>query len=189
MVDNLYTFDQIRSSLPDNSSNLIAPENVRSSVLSAVPDVGEVGDSSSWTLALVAGVPSNLNAASPAPVGEVARGWTIDANGALAPDWVGFTIAPGLVRSVKVAFAVVAQNPDLADDTYLFELLRGAVVVSSATYVLEGGSDTADALVGILTMELYEPGLDEPWSVQVTSTIGNDLDIEEWDLTITGAAV
>lgn len=189
MVDNLYTFDQIRSSLPDNSSNLISPENVRSSVLSAVADVGEVGDDSIWTLALAAGVPTNVNLASPAPTSEVLRGWAVDANDALVPDWVGFTIAGGLERSVSMVFTIVAQNPEPADDTYLLELLRGASVVAAVTYVLEGGSDTADALVGLGALELYEPDLDEPWSVQITSTLGNDLDVEEWSLKARGAAV
>ena len=189
MVDNLYTFDQIRSNLPDNSSNLISPENARSATLSAVPDVGEVGDDSVWTLVLAAGVPSNLNDLSPAAVGEVLRGWAIDANGALVPDWDGFTIATGLVRAVSISFVVVAQNPDAGDDTYLFELLRGAAVVATAVYVLEGGVSQSDALVGLLTIEPYEPGLDEPWSIQVTSTLGNDLDIEDWELTARGAAI
>ena len=189
MVDTLLTFAQIRAALPDNSSNLISPADARNSTLSSIADVGEVGDTSSWTLALVAGVPSNINALSPAPGFEVARGWTVNINGALVPDWLGFTIPPGLERAVSASFQMVGKNAEPADDMFLVELLRGAVVVASVNYELEGGADTADALVGFNALELYEPGLGEPWSVQITSTAGNDLDLEEWDLKVRGAAV
>jgi hypothetical protein len=190
MVDNLYTFDQIRAALPDNTSNLISPENVRSSVLSLAVDAGEVGDDTPFLMALTAGVPLNLNATAPSATSEVLRGWTVDGNNALVNDLAAtFTIAPGLTRGLSITFAAIVENAGGADDSFTFDLLKGAAIVASATATLQGGAQAEDVGISFNALELYEPALEEPWSIQVTSAGGADLSVSDWDLKVIGIVV
>ncbi len=190
MADNLLTFPEIRAALPDNTSNLISPNNVRSATLSAVPDVGEVGDDTAFVLALVAGVPTNLNAASPAPVASLLRGWAVDGNAALFSDLAAeFTIAPGHVRGVSVSVVIVGQNAGNPDDVFTFDLLKGAAVVATVEAILEGGVNAEDLTIGILSLDPYEPALAEPWSIQVTSAGGEDFAVSDWALRTWGMPI
>ena len=187
MATNLLTFAQAAAALPDNSANLISPQNVRSAVLSATSDAAEVGENGPFTLALVAGVPTNINLASPNPDSEVLTGWIVDGNNALVPNQGAFfDIADGLERGISITFSMVGQNDGVGDDSFKFDMLKGAVVIESIQAVLAGGAAAEDQSIVFNAMELYEPKLQEPWSVQVTSGNGEDLALISWDLKVIG---
>ena len=190
MVDVLFTFGEIRTALPDNTAQLISPEDSRSATLSAVADVGEVGDGTPFVMALAAGVPSNLNVLSPAPTSTLTRGWLVNGNAALVNDLSDeFEITPGHIRGVQVGAVIVGQNAGVGDDTFTFDLMKGVVVVGSVTAVLEGGANSEDLAMGIGALVGFEPALAEPWSIQVTSAAGNDYAVDDWDMRVLGMPI
>lgn len=190
MTDVLYTFPEIRAAIPDNTSNLISPENVRSALLSVAADVGEVGDDTAFVLALAAGVPTNLNVNLPNPSFSTLRGWTVDGNAALVSDLdAEFQIAPGHVRGVQISAVIVCQNDGIADDVYTFDLLKGVVVVGTVDAILEGGANAEDLSIAVIALDSYEPALEEPWSIQVTSVGGEDLAIDDFDMRVWGMPI
>ena len=188
MADTLLTFAQMLAAVPDNTSSLISPANVRNSLLSASPDAGQVGDDTDWTLALTAGVPSNINALSPAPApGALAR-WAIDGNAALIPAWSPITIPGGLVRGINVLFQCVIGIDTTAPTTLTFDALEGATIRGSLEITIDEGTQGSGDHVDVSQSGFasYEPGLALPWSIQVTSPDAVNLDFQDWALTATG---
>ena len=190
MADNLYTYDQIRAALPDNTSNLISPENVRSACLSLAADAGEVGDGGPFLMVLDAGVPSNVNAADPAANSEILRGWAVDGNNALISALSGeFTIQPGTERGVSITAAVVGHKLLNNAATYTFRILKGAVPVAVQSYVVEDLATAGDQLFALNALEIYEPALAEPWSITIESSDGDDFQVIGWDLKAGGIVI
>ena len=189
MADTLLTYAQMRAGIPDNATQLVSPADVRDALISCSPDVGEVGDGSSWILALTNGVPANINIASPAPNSEVLRGWATDANRALIPEWDTVILPVGLERAVSMSFTAAFGIDTSQERSLLFELLKGATVVAdqNITVDLDGNAEQSFAMNAL---ELYEPQLGEAWSIQVTA-VGNsfDMDFSDWDLKARGAIV
>lgn len=187
MPTTLLTYDQARAGLPDNTANLISPADSRDAILSVAADAGAVSDDSAFALPLAIGVPTNLNNASPAPAGDVLARWAIDGNDALIPDWGSTVLPAGLFRGVSATLSLSGEIQGNGDQDLQIDLLRGATIVATATATFEGGSDTSDEALVVISMESYEVAAGEPWSIQITNlTSSDDLDVDYWALRLIG---
>jgi hypothetical protein len=107
MPDTLVTFTQAMALLPDNTSRLIGPDDVRSSEISLMADRGTaLALGGPWTIPI-----TTVNQWVDIPIaigGAMVQGsclfWRMDANGHLkynyAADWPAIVVPAGLARNV-----------------------------------------------------------------------------------------
>ena len=191
MADTLLNFTQAMSGVPDNTSQLVTPRNLRELQLSAITDRGAayaaVGP---WTVPIPAAdvwvdIPSAISAdmtESPAVLF-----WRMDTNGHLfynyAADWPTIDVPPGLIRAV-ILTAVIGLDP--GGPTWEFAFTIDGVP-QEPTELVETSGQTDAVTVTLIAGQGIEPGIAPPVSVSVkNNSNGGDLDLLSFGLNIRG---
>ena len=73
MVDSLRTFSQLIANLPDNTSGLVSPQDIREAVIAGIVDMGVVSDGADWTLTLSADTWTDIPSNSTGPALDVGQ--------------------------------------------------------------------------------------------------------------------
>jgi len=184
--ETLLTFDEMLAALPDNSSQLISPLDMRDIVIALSNDIGFVSEENPFTIPIVSGVPVSILGQMPTPV-LVTNRWVLDGNNQLTPDWAGVTINPGTSRLLRVQCQMAVDKVGAGDDVYEFNITVGGVI-AGRTITL-----TLGALPVFVSLNLdivYDQSVAAPIDVVVTGigTIDN-LDVTDLSLMLIGAAI
>lgn len=188
MPDSLLTMTEALNGVPDNTSNLVTPQNVRQALLSIVADHG-VAAADQATLPQTIPITQNVYADIPAALiaegatmisGTLPLYWRMDANGHLyydyPADWPGVTVPAGYLRSVGIT-ALIDVELASATNVYAFTITLDGVPVGNTIYVDEAQNQDR-TLVALETQQALEVGAAPIVSVAVTNTAGgSDLDV------------
>lgn len=190
MADTLKYIDEALAGVPDNTSGLVTPQDVRELALSGIADGASLYEYDPFTIPFVGlGVPVDIPLLLPSLVSLVSIGWLVDVNGHLVPDWPASIIVPvGHTRALTLSSIIVATKQGGGTGDYAFRFtkdgtpLAGPGEVITLTTVAESMIHAqldlnviSDAAVYSITAE----GIDST----------DDLDITEFQLRVEGGAL
>jgi len=178
--ETLRTAIQLLAEFPDNTAGLIDAINSRNAVVSEMGGIGFLeDDSASFNIPITAGNAQDINSLiTPIPI--LASNFAFDLNG--NQHWVegytaaGITVPAGVFRLLGLQTTMVLFKQGGGTSTYQFQYTRGGATFGNP---IEWNLGTTNQLVVINEDVLYEPALNEAFSVQVLNQVGND------DLTVT----
>jgi len=197
VADTLLNFQEAMNGLPDNTTRLIQPANVRGANLSLMQDYGgNYADPAQgpWTVPIPAvntwvDIPQAIGGAAAMVLGG-ALFWRQDANGHLKydylADWPTTVVPAGYTRIVRL-LGVVTIDP--GNITWEFAFTIGGVI-QLPTYVVDSSS-TSDALsVSVISGDPIDVSLAPPVSMSVRNlTNADDLPLQLLSMRTTGAAL
>jgi len=180
MADVLFSFVEAMNALPDNTTRLISPDDVRSAFLSLTADRGSCyadDDAAPWVIPIPAvDTWVDINAAI---FGDIVDDpgnlfWRTDANGRLVydyqGDWPPTVIPTELVRDVLM-FANVSIDP--GNSAWQFAIaINGVPQEPAATVDLSTQADSITIPVSV--SQGLKPADSLPVSVQVRNLTGAD---------------
>jgi len=185
VADSLRTFAQLIANVPDNTSGLVSPQDIREAIISGLSDGGSVADDADWTLTLASDTWTDIPSNSTGPALAAALLWIKDGSDRLVPDWANqYTVAAALERGAEVIARVRATKTGAAQP-YQFRVVRDGSVVGAAVDATI--SSTTTASVSFSVADSYVVADEEPWSLEAQAVgHGDDLDVEGWSLAIRG---
>ena len=195
MADTLTDFQGAMALLPDNTSRVVSPEDIRRSYLSLQSDRGACyGDPAQgpWVIPIPAvntwvDIP---NAISGDMVQSDVLFWRMNANGALfynyQADWPTAVVPGGYIRQVLLLAAVTV---DPGNEVWEFAWTIGGVI-QAPTYVLDSSSTTGALTQTILSGDPVDVSVAPPVSLSVRNlTNANDLPLQLVSLRATGGVL
>lgn len=183
MADTLAYFQEALGLLPDNTTRLVSPEDVRRVSLSLLGDRGGAfGDPAQgpWVVPIPAidtpvDIPIAIGGGAAMVLGE-ALFWRLDANGHLVYDYLGdwptAVVPAGYTRQVTL-LGVVEIDPNA--DTWEFAFTIGGVV-QLPVYTIDSSVQTDAISITMVSGDPIDVSLAPPVSLQVINrTSANDL--------------
>lgn len=132
MADTLRNLSDARALLPDNSTNLISPQDVREYLLALEPDRGGASfHNGPVRVPLTVNVWTELNAATlPGMIGfENPVRWSVDGQARPIPAWGSEVVVPVTLKRGMLATGIVSVDPlQNNDDTFELAVSIGGVV-------------------------------------------------------------
>lgn len=182
--EELLSSAELLANIPDNTSQLVDPLDIRNLVIGLPPDSIIAEDETPFTIPIVTGTPVVVNNLLPSPAVTQAH-WMLDGNQAFIPDWAGIIVNSGLTRIVNLTAVLSVSKVGGGNDDYGIDFFIGGVLAGAGSNFEIKDIDT---VVTVVTSQEYDHSVAAPIDLRVTGIgTGDDLDVSSILIGLTGS--